>query len=167
MNKELQNKLFEKYPKLFVQKDWAPSETLMCFGLTCGDGWYNIIDNLCKLISEEVEDTPRRIEHIKAILEKTDISFKQREIFDNLLKTLESSRVEDVQVVQVKEKYGTLSFYVNNYNEKIRGYIEFAGLMSGCTCETCGLPGKPTTSRWIKTMCPKCESERYKLKESK
>jgi len=163
MKKELQNKLYEKYPKLFAQKDWPPSETLMCFGLTCGDGWYDIIDNLCKLIAEEVEDNPRRIQSARDFLEKTDISPNQREHWEKLLNLLEINKVGDVQVVQVKEKYGKLAFYLNNYNEKIRGYIQFAGLMSGCICETCGLHGKQTKSGWIKTMCSKCESERYKL----
>lgn len=47
MKTELQNKLFEKYPKIFAQKDLGPKETLMCFGISCGDGWYWLIDNLC------------------------------------------------------------------------------------------------------------------------
>ena len=48
MKKELQDKLFEKYPKIFVQKDLGPKESLMCFGLSCGDGWFWLLDNLCR-----------------------------------------------------------------------------------------------------------------------
>ena len=38
MKTELQNKLFDKYPKIFVQKDLE---------IDTGDGWYNILDTLC------------------------------------------------------------------------------------------------------------------------
>ena len=50
MKAELQNKLFKKYPKIFRQKDLSIQQTLMCWGICCGDGWYNIIDNLCSCI---------------------------------------------------------------------------------------------------------------------
>jgi len=47
MKPELQKKLLEKYPKIFVQKSLPPSQSLMCFGIECGDGWFNLIDRLC------------------------------------------------------------------------------------------------------------------------
>ena len=43
MKKELQDKLFEKYPKLYRQKDLDKTQTAMCWGISCGSGWYNII----------------------------------------------------------------------------------------------------------------------------
>jgi len=48
MDIKLQQKLFEKYPKIFRQKDLSPRETLMCFGIECGNGWYKLIDTLCE-----------------------------------------------------------------------------------------------------------------------
>lgn len=33
MNIELQEKLFEKYPKIFRQKDLSMNETCMCWGI--------------------------------------------------------------------------------------------------------------------------------------
>ena len=47
MKQELQNQLFEKYPKLFIEKDLPMSVTCMCWGIETGDGWYNILDKLC------------------------------------------------------------------------------------------------------------------------
>ena len=38
MKTELQNKLFDKYPKIFVQK---------VLEIDTGDGWYDILDTLC------------------------------------------------------------------------------------------------------------------------
>jgi hypothetical protein len=46
MKAELQQKLYEKYPKIFVQKDLPMSQTAMCWGIDCGDGWFWLLDNL-------------------------------------------------------------------------------------------------------------------------
>lgn len=48
MKKELEDKLFEKYPVIFKDRTLPMTETCMCWGLSCGDGWYNLLDNLCK-----------------------------------------------------------------------------------------------------------------------
>jgi len=55
MKAELQKKLFEKYPKIFRQKDLPMQETAMCWGIDCGDGWYKIIDLLCKLLQWDID----------------------------------------------------------------------------------------------------------------
>ncbi len=57
MNKELQNKLYNKYPKIFRQKNLPMTQTCMCWGLECGDGWYDILDRLCEKIQNYVDAT--------------------------------------------------------------------------------------------------------------
>lgn len=42
--------LFEKYPKLFCQKDLPMSKTCMCWGIECGNGWFYLIDYLCSCL---------------------------------------------------------------------------------------------------------------------
>lgn len=54
MNKLLQEKLYRKYPALFIQKDLPMTQTCMCWGCDCGDGWYDILEELC----EKVKDVP-------------------------------------------------------------------------------------------------------------
>jgi len=56
-------------------------------------------------------------------------------------------------VDQVKEKFGTLSFYYTGGDEYIFGLVSMASSMSGVTCEACGKPGKQTGDSWIKTRC--------------
>lgn len=46
MKQELEDKLFDKYPNLYADKDLPMSQTAMCWGIACGDGWYDIIDRL-------------------------------------------------------------------------------------------------------------------------
>ena len=50
MKPELQSKLYKKYPKIFEQKDLPMTQTCMCWGVDCGDGWYWILDMLCGTI---------------------------------------------------------------------------------------------------------------------
>lgn len=56
MKKELEEKLFNKYPKIFADKDKPMTETAMCWGIECGDGWYWIIDNLCECIQNYIDN---------------------------------------------------------------------------------------------------------------
>jgi hypothetical protein len=46
MKEELELKLIEKYPKLFVNVNRSPKESLMFFGCEHGDGWIYIMYNL-------------------------------------------------------------------------------------------------------------------------
>jgi len=54
MNQELQQKLFDKYPLLFAQHDLDMKETCMCWGIETGDGWFDLIDTLCKTIQSYI-----------------------------------------------------------------------------------------------------------------
>ena len=60
MNKNLQEKLYQKYPKIFRQKDLPMTQTAMCWGIACGDGWYDLIDELCSQIQNRVENVNRQ-----------------------------------------------------------------------------------------------------------
>jgi|1_EtaG_2_1085319.scaffolds.fasta_scaffold00068_48 hypothetical protein len=129
MNQNLQNKLFAKYPKIFQQKDLSMQETCMCWGITCGDGWYNILDTLCSQIQHHLEYNLTKEQDLEII---------------------------NVEAVQVKEKYGGLRFYYNGGDDFIRGLAWMAEGISGCTCETCGSPGTQNDTGWIHTLCSPC-----------
>ena len=54
MKEELENKLYEKFPTIFAEKDLPPSQTCMTRGLECGDGWYAIVNCVCIKIQHMV-----------------------------------------------------------------------------------------------------------------
>ena len=68
----------------------------------------------------------------------------------------------DVCVAQVKEKFGTLRWYMCQETPYISGAIAMAEDMSGKICDTCGLPGKQRSGGWIRTLCDSCFAERDK-----
>jgi len=51
MTKELEEKIFNEFPKLFTNKKDL-SQSLMWFGMECDDGWFDIIYNLIKKIDK-------------------------------------------------------------------------------------------------------------------
>lgn len=56
MKKELEQQLYKKYPILFIDKDKPDTESLMCYGCECGNGWYNLIDEACqKLVNYPIK----------------------------------------------------------------------------------------------------------------
>ncbi len=44
MESKLQKRLHDSYPSFFRQRTLPMSETCMCWGIECGDGWFQIID---------------------------------------------------------------------------------------------------------------------------
>lgn len=154
MNKELDEKLCEKYPLIFRDRRADPSKTCMYWGFSCSDGWYNIIDNLCGAIQNHIDNRLDQIEWAKKWNDKVNdenhewVSFadrKEREI---------PEPVPQVVAVQVKEKFGGLRFYYNGGDDVVRGIVRMAEAMSYDTCEQCGAPGKLTNNKgWYYTAC--------------
>ena len=55
MEINLQNNLYKKYPQLFVQKDWDKTKTRMCWGISCDDGWYDLINKTCQDLNQYIK----------------------------------------------------------------------------------------------------------------
>ena len=73
---------------------------------------------------------------------------------------IERCKAENVEIIQIKEKFGALRFYVGSCNEDLRKAIEEAERQSGKICEFCGEPGEIRQLKWLKTLCDKHYAER-------
>jgi hypothetical protein len=171
MSPELEHKLIEKYPDLFQDVNRSPQETLMCFGCEHGDGWYNIIDNLCGFITHLRENV---------------------RYYLGLRKDIQDGKFNvelccpKVVFMQIKEKYGTLRVYwrfeeIENYdeivsrledpnelNERLKKYtniidgvVDFCEYLSSKTCEVTGKPGKLYSKGWCVTLCKEEAIKRF------
>jgi hypothetical protein len=67
--------------------------------------------------------------------------------------------------VQVKEKFGTLSFYTREVSAAQRGMIAMACAMSARLCEKCGQPGLTLVKGAWQTRCPAHAPEEAMTKE--
>ena len=86
--------------------------------------------------------------------------------FDLIDKLCEDITKADPEVIalQVKEKFGTLRFYITAYSEigdtgEVFDLIDEAEDASEKICEECGAPGKLEGKMWFKTICEKCKKE--------
>jgi len=67
--------------------------------------------------------------------------------------------LEEFEVSQVKEKFGTLRFYTWRSTDEIEKRICKAERESAKTCEWCGEYGHRRNKEWIVTMCNGCYEE--------
>lgn len=74
-----------------------------------------------------------------------------------LIKHLISDLIElgwNKEICQVKEKFGTLCFYINSGSDEIHNRIHQAELDSSKICERCGSPGELIKDGgWLSTLC--------------
>ena len=117
MKSELELELVKKYPKILKDYKGDKMETCMAWGMECDDGWYNLLDKCMEKLQ--------------------------------YLCDLCTSSEQEVQVVasQIKEKFGTLSFYTSTYGANsiessiIDDIITEAEIRSAHTCEVTGKEG--------------------------
>lgn len=69
---------------------------------------------------------------------------------------IELCKAEGVAILQIKEKYGTLRFYVGAAPDHVFDAIDEAEARSAVTCERCGAPGQTRGGSWIRTLCDDC-----------
>jgi hypothetical protein len=124
MDIKLQKKLFKKYPKLFIDYVKHNKVTTICWGIECGNGWYWLIDELCRKLQWDID----------------------------------KNKYPQVKVVQVKEKFGMLRFYVVSGNSEQYAMISFAEGLSSSICENCGTTKdvKLVNTGWLYTRCNQC-----------
>jgi hypothetical protein len=130
MKPELQKQLVDKYPLIFKDYGGDPTVTCMAWGIDVGDGWYDLIDQLCGLLTWFTD--PKHT----------------------------SDPIPQVTATQCKEKYGGLRFYHDGGNRYAEGVVDMAEAMSFKICEDCGNAGKVNESGWLSTLCEGCRDGR-------
>jgi hypothetical protein len=159
MKKELDERLCADYPLIFRDRHGAVTTTAMCWGFECGDGWYNLINTLCSWLMSPVKSIERDIKYLRDRLAAPsckstvgDVEAAQTRLLE-LEDKLEKAKKAVPVAVQVKEKFGTLCFYVSRASDKEYEIIHFVEYMSGFVCEVCGAPGRLFTRGWYSTKC--------------
>lgn len=136
MSPELDKKLVEEHPLLFGDRYADIHTTAMCWGFDCGDGWYGII--------KEAAD---KLEPLIAEARKKNPDAWQNGFY---------------RASQVKEKFGTLRFYLSCGTDEMYAITDIAERQSWTTCEECGKPGKVVGRYWLYCRCRKCYQKLFK-----
>ena len=74
------------------------------------------------------------------------------------IKEIDEREKLDLQVHQIKEKYGTLRFYLNYYVNEVEEVIRKAEERSEVTCEHCGAPAtvRKVSPWYVRCCCDAC-----------
>jgi hypothetical protein len=105
-------------------------------GFAVGTGWWPILETLCANIQSHI-----------------DWRVKQ------------GNEIAQVEVEQIKEKFGGLRFYYSGGDDEISGMVRMAEAWADIACEECGAAGTRRSGGWIRTLCDKHEAERQLLIE--
>jgi len=161
MNKDLELKLVRKYPIIFSQYGGDIRYTCMGWGMTCGDGWYNIINELCENVTTLIGD-----KSIKVTADQVKEKFGGLSFYYNI--EVPETFMNNVSYIfrnaMFKTKLGRLYWIIVDFRkkiyrtteEKIRDIIDDGQYKSYKTCELCGKPGKTRGQGWVSTQCKEC-----------
>lgn len=127
----------EQYEKWKAQFPLCFEQTGSCmdFGLQCGSGWFPLLERLLVKIETHLA------EKYAAGFRDPDYGFR---------------------IDQIKEKFGTLRFYVGGGDDEIFKMIVDAEKESAQICEMSGAPGTLHTRRgafWLRTLSPEKAQE--------
>jgi hypothetical protein len=130
MNKDQEFIEYEKFAKSMEER-FPKMFAGKYGGFAVGAGWYPILEKLCDNIQHHI-----------------DWRVKQ------------GKDIAQVEVTQIKEKFGGLRFYYDGGDDEISGMVRMAEAWADIACEECGGIGKRRSGGWIRTLCDKHEDER-------
>ena len=154
-------------------------------GFAVSQGWWPIIETLCANIQSHTDwknkQRERELVRHEAYTKGYDsmLKFYQGKSAEpsewdekNARVTMEEgvevpTKVPQVEVHQIKEKFGGLRFYYEGGDDQISGMVRMAEAWADTSCEECGAIGKRRSGGWIRTLCDVHEAERQeRLKEN-
>jgi hypothetical protein len=168
----------------------------MCWGFECGDGWYNILDQLMSNIQHHIDwKNQQRKSAIKYNEMAAQAKAGNFDLFEHDMQSVVNQEFKEkrlgeivagdfravppefpqVTLDQVKEKFGTLRFYYTGGDEYISGLVSMAESMSGVICESCGAPAETNWPKaenggvggWVRTICEPCDKKRNREQQAR
>ncbi len=146
MDKEKTEKMLADFPILYRQYTWDMTRTCMCWGFSHGNGWESIIRDLSTSINAIVETMSPKDTSCETCGSEASGHEEDHEFVPNF-----------PVVVQVKEKFGTLRFYMDHATPEMNAMISKAEAKSAVTCEQCGETGSLRSGGWMRTLCDPCD----------
>lgn len=147
MTPELENKLYQRFPNLFVDRSLPMTQTCMCWGIETGDGWFKILWDLCEKL-EKFKGL--RFVQVKEKFGGLRVYYN----FESEHRTIKSYRLflrglNSRTKRKIKREYKTIDYLIDE-----------AEKVAWKTCEYCGSElelEKDGEGYWIAKSCRKCK----------
>jgi hypothetical protein len=131
MDKELQKRFHKDYPDLFRDKDLPMNKSCMFWGIEFGDGWAEILKELCDTVT--------------FLQKKSGYSF----VFSQLKEKWGTMNAYYNLIPNENLSEDEQKMWENIFRH-CTSYIEQKSLH---TCETCGRHGRVYKNGWYKSLC--------------
>jgi hypothetical protein len=159
MNKELEEYLIKKYPKILSVSNYNKEHCYGMFGFECEDGWFLHLDRMFAAIQSTIDFSETNYENLTQHYNKLPWYKKLWSIYKrsryHYLRDNQTP-IPQVTAVQIKEKFGTLRFYYIGGDERITSIVDFYESYTQYICEECGSTvDVGSTSGWIRNVCQK------------
>ena len=127
MNKELERRLIDKYPAMFVNMYGDPTQTCMAWGCDVGDGWFGLIAKTCARVQAVLDaDKSKSLTFVFAQIKEKfgglrlyyDGSFPQ---FRAIINDAESESFLTCEECGTKKNVETKGHWIKTLCEKCRG----------------------------------------------
>ena len=171
--------LIKKYPLIFKQHSLPMSQTAMCWGICCGQGWEKLIDNLCGILQFDIDNNGYPQVEATQVKEKfgrlcfyyTSIPKAKESIFKLYgFKYIFNHYYWGYSRGVLKLGCIGIQFFDENLFRQQgvqEGIISVFEDLAGKTCEKCGkMDVVKQTEGWIVTLCPECMKEYDKNKNT-
>lgn len=172
MDKELDIKLCELAPTLFGDRYKSMRQTALCWGFECGNGWREILreaavqlEPLCRAELDKCESKEKvwykYIRKVIGYIRPTSVANLAYEFVEKVNPDIYGNALywyggAPCRASQIKEKFGTLRFYMTSETDEMSAIIDKLESQSSKTCEECGKPGKTRGRGWLYTRCAAC-----------
>lgn len=133
------------FPLLYADRTASIRESCMGWGFECGDGWFKLLWDLSEKLEKIIATLPHHCKFCGNTLTKCECEGKYEDFWP--------------RASQVKEKFGTLRFYMTSHTDEIDEAIHTAARLSAITCENCGETGKLNNEGWCIVLCDKCDTK--------
>ncbi len=164
MDERLEKILVERYPIMFRDYGGDMKKTCMAWGMSCGDGWFSLIDDMCRQITTMTEKTDTEVIAHQVKEKFGGLRFyygieSSQSLFEKInwkVRTFMCSRKWGRQYNKIN---GFRKKYYQTLDEKMSDIISYAEFKSYQICEACGQPGERRGGGWITTSCDECDKK--------
>lgn len=161
MKTELDEKLVKDHSSLCKDRYSDMRTTCMCWGFSCGDGWYKILAELFTKI-DQIAPNKVTLDQVKEKFGGLRIYYTYHDLeptwwdkvpytFYNHLRTILPNKISGPTIRFLKY------IGLKNTCDRVGDIIEEAEGKSYETCEWCGKPGKKRNHGWVRTLCDECD----------
>lgn len=134
MSPDKQNLLYSRYPKLFRDKDLPMTQSCMYWGLDCGIGWFDLLNDLCAQL-----DLLERTVGLEVVFDQIKEKMSTLRAYHHVARFPESAITDEDKAL---------------WNTIVYGLVSCAEEVSAQTCEETGEYGTMHVSPtgWYRTL---------------